>query len=89
MGDVVCPGCGGENVVRNGVTRHGKQNFRCPDCGRQFVEHPAGRIPAEVRRIVDRMLDAEHDVAAIAEITEVSREWIYNRKRRDRQSNQR
>jgi len=25
---------------RFGKTRHGKQNYKCRDCGRQFVEDP-------------------------------------------------
>ena len=32
----ICPQCGSEAYKRNGYTRHGKQNHRCLDCGRQF-----------------------------------------------------
>lgn len=32
-----CPNCGSEEVSRNGQTRHGKQNYKCRECGRQFV----------------------------------------------------
>lgn len=31
-----CPQCGSIAFKRNGYTRHGKQNHRCLDCGRQF-----------------------------------------------------
>jgi len=31
-----CPDCGSEAYKRNGYTRHGKQNHRCLECGRQF-----------------------------------------------------
>ncbi|CDZ81339.1 Transposase [Candidatus Rubidus massiliensis] len=31
-----CPKCGSKAFKRNGYTRHGKQNHRCLDCGRQF-----------------------------------------------------
>lgn len=31
-----CPQCGSHAFKRNGYTRHGKQNHRCLDCGRQF-----------------------------------------------------
>lgn len=31
-----CPQCGSYAFKRNGYTRHGKQNHRCLDCGRQF-----------------------------------------------------
>lgn len=33
---VSCPDCGSDAFKRNGYTRHGKQNHRCLDCGRQF-----------------------------------------------------
>ncbi|WP_445301437.1 IS1/IS1595 family N-terminal zinc-binding domain-containing protein [Microcoleus sp. Pol10D4] len=36
-----CPNCGCEEVSRNGQTRHGKQNYKCRECGRQFVLNPA------------------------------------------------
>lgn len=31
-----CPECDSNAYKRNGFTRHGKQNHRCLDCGRQF-----------------------------------------------------
>jgi transposase-like protein len=31
-----CPDCDSIAYKRNGYTRHGKQNHRCLDCGRQF-----------------------------------------------------
>lgn len=31
-----CPNCKSNAYKRNGFTRHGKQNHRCLDCGRQF-----------------------------------------------------
>lgn len=33
---LLCPQCGSKSFKRNGYTRHGKQNHRCFDCGRQF-----------------------------------------------------
>ena len=37
--------------------RHGKQNYKCRDCGRQFVEDPQWRpISDEIKGIVDRLL---------------------------------
>jgi insertion element IS1 protein InsB len=37
---LICPRCGSDNIVKNGRTRRGKQNYLCRDCGRQFVENP-------------------------------------------------
>lgn len=39
--DFSCPKCSSKAFKRNGYTRHGKQNHRCLDCGRQFsIELP-------------------------------------------------
>jgi transposase-like protein len=34
--DSACPQCKSKAFKRNGYTRHGKQNHRCLECGRQF-----------------------------------------------------
>lgn len=36
----ICPQCESKAIKRNGYTRHGKQNHRCLDCGRQFSLEP-------------------------------------------------
>jgi transposase-like protein len=33
----VCPNCGSEKYKKNGHIHSGKQNYRCKECGRQFV----------------------------------------------------
>jgi len=33
---IQCPECASFAFKKNGYTRHGKQNHRCLDCGRQF-----------------------------------------------------
>ena len=35
-----CPECQSQAIKKNGFTRHGKQNHRCLDCGRQFSLEP-------------------------------------------------
>lgn len=32
-----CPHCKNDNTKKNGYTQYGKQNYRCKDCGRQYV----------------------------------------------------
>lgn len=32
-----CPKCGANHIIKNGKKR-GKQNYKCKECGRQFVE---------------------------------------------------
>lgn len=41
MSDCSCPQCGSKAYKRNGFTRHGKQNHRCLECGRQFSLEPS------------------------------------------------
>lgn len=59
MSDAIpaCPNCQSDAVVKNGRTRHEKQNYKCRDCGRQFVEAPQWRmISEETKGIIDRLL---------------------------------
>ena len=37
---LTCPQCHSKAFKRNGYTRHGKQNHRCLECGRQFSLEP-------------------------------------------------
>lgn len=37
---LICPTCGFDDIVKNGLIRRAKQNYKCRDCGRQFVEDP-------------------------------------------------
>ncbi len=38
--EMTCPTCGSHDISKNGTTRRGKQNYKCRDCNRQFVEDP-------------------------------------------------
>jgi len=38
--DLSCPTCSSDDIMKNGRTRRGKQNHKCRECGRQFVEDP-------------------------------------------------
>jgi len=38
MNNLRCPQCGLSHIKRNGYTHYGKQNYRCKECDRQFVE---------------------------------------------------
>lgn len=72
-----CPTCDSDAVVKNGRTRHGKQNYKCRDCGRQFVEDPQWRVVCEEHRaIVDRLLLEKIPLAAIARAMQVSEQWL-------------
>lgn len=72
-----CPSCQSEDVVKNGRTRHQKQNYKCRDCGRQFVENPQWRmISAETKGIIDRLLLEKLPLAGIARALQISELWV-------------
>lgn len=63
----LCPSCHSESVMKNGRTRHQKQNYKCRDCRGQFVEDPQWRmISNETKAIVDRLLQEKVLLAGIA-----------------------
>ena len=50
-----CPQCNSKAFKRNGYTRHGKQNHRCLDCGRQFSLEPQEiKLPEDDVQFVGR-----------------------------------
>ncbi len=72
-----CPSCQSEDVVKNGRTRHDKQNYKCRDCGRQFVENPQWRmISEETKGIIDRLLLEKLPLAGIARALQISELWV-------------
>ncbi len=72
-----CPNCGSKEVSRNGQTRHGKQNYKCRECGRQFVLNPAGKpITKEQKELMSRMLLERISQAGIARVLQVSEDTV-------------
>ena len=76
-----CPECGCGSAVMNGRTRHGAQSWRCKSCGRQFVREPRGRVAPEIQKVVDRMISKGMPPGDIAELVDVSKSWVYARRR--------
>ncbi|WP_431192620.1 IS1 family transposase [Stenomitos frigidus] len=72
-----CPNCGSEDSMKNGTTRRGKQNYKCCDCGRQFVDNPQQK-PREKDSIVmiDRLLLAKIPLFSIARVLKLSESWL-------------
>ena len=72
-----CPKCESENVMRNGLTRHGKQNHKCRDCHRQFSLEPKNKpISEETKAIIDKLMLERLSLRAIVRITGVSLTWL-------------
>lgn len=73
----ICPKCKSENVIKNGHIHNGKQNFKCRDCERQFVEDPKQkRISQETKDLIDKLLLERISLAGIARVTDVSGAWL-------------
>lgn len=74
-----CPSCGYHAIVKNGKTRHSQQNYKCNDCGRQFVENPKWRrISEETKKLIERLLLEKIPLAGIARSLEISEPWLQN-----------
>ena len=65
-----------EEVIRNGHTRHRKQNYKCRECG-QFVLNPAWKaITKEQQELMSRMLLERISQAGIARVLQVSEDTV-------------
>jgi len=74
---LLCPTCGSDDIVKNGLTRRAKQNYKCRDCGRQFVEDPQWRvIPPDSQVLIERLLLEKLPLAGIARVMQVSKDWL-------------
>jgi Transposase and inactivated derivatives len=75
-----CPSCQSVSVVKNGSTRHGKQNYKCRDCGRQFVENPQWQRVSERTQdtydLLEKLLLEKIPLAGIARVLKVSERWL-------------
>ena len=72
-----CPNCDSQAVVKNGFIHNGKQNHRCKDCGRQFVEDPEQkRISDATKALIDDLLLERISMAGIARVAKVSEPWL-------------
>jgi len=77
-----CPSCQAESVVKNGSTRHGKQNYKCRDCGRQFITNPQWQKVAErvqtTEALLERLLLEKMPLAVIVRVLQVSERWLHS-----------
>jgi insertion element IS1 protein InsB len=72
-----CPSCESSTIVKNGLIHNGKQNYRCKDCVRQFVEDPPQKlISQQTKDLVDKLLLEKIPLAGIARVCDVSEVWL-------------
>jgi len=75
--EMTCPTCGSHDISKNGATRRGKQNYKCRDCNRQFVEDPQWKPKDKNEQsLVDLLLLEKIPLAGIARATGVSESWL-------------
>lgn len=75
--EMTCPTCGSHDISKNGTTRRGKQNYKCRDCKRQFVEDPQWQPkPKDTMALVNLLLLEKIPLAGIARATGVSPSWL-------------
>ena len=74
---MISPTCGSYDISKNGTTRRGKQDYKCRDYNRQFVEDPQWKPKAkDTRSLVDLLLLEKISLAGIARATGVSDSWL-------------
>jgi len=72
-----CPKCHSEKIIKNGIARSGKQNYRCNECTCQFVINPTHyHISQEKKDLIDRLLLERISLAGIARVVLVSEVWL-------------
>jgi transposase-like protein len=63
--------------TKNGTTRRGKQNYKCRDCGRQFVENPQWKPKdKDTCALIDRLLLERIPLVGIARVLQLSESWL-------------
>jgi insertion element IS1 protein InsB len=75
--EMTCPTCGSHDISKNGTTRRGKQNYKCRDCNRQFVEDPQWKPKdKDTLSLIDSLLLEKIPLAGIARAIDVSVSWL-------------
>ena len=75
--EMTCPTCCSHDISKNGTTRRGKQNYKCRDCGRQFVSDPQWKPKAkDTFDLVNLLLLEKLSLAGIARVPQVSESWL-------------
>jgi hypothetical protein len=72
-----CPKCESDLIKKNGHTRHGKQNFRCLECGKQFSENAQSNlIPEHTKTLIGKSLLERISLNGICRVFDVSMPWL-------------
>jgi transposase-like protein len=75
--EMTCPTWGSHAISKHGTTRRGKQNYKCRDCQRQFVEDTQWKPKhKDTQALVNLLLLEKIPLAGIARATGVSDSWL-------------
>jgi transposase-like protein len=73
--NLTCPRCQLSHIKRNGHTYYGKQNYRCLDCGRQFVFREPS-VSDVVKQLICRLLLERISLRGICRVLDVTLCWL-------------
>ncbi len=75
--NLTCPRCQLSHIKRNGHTYYGKQNYRCRECGRQFVFRKPS-VSEQKKQLICRLLLERISLRGICRVLDVSLSWLLN-----------
>ena len=72
-----CPRCEETDYKKNGKAHHGKQNYRCRRCGREFIRAvDRAPISPEQQVLVKKLLLERLSLRGICRVVGVSLDWL-------------
>ena len=72
----VCSRCGSQNIVKNGLTPYGKQQFKCNDCRRYSVLEPSEKYSSEEKERIMAAYQERPSMRGIERVFGVSRHTL-------------
>jgi insertion element IS1 protein InsB len=73
----LCPRCQSPKYKKNGHIHNGKQNYRCHNCGRQFVDcFEQDRVSDDTRALIERLLVERISLRGICRAVGVTLKWL-------------
>ena len=73
---LTCPSCTSGKIIKNGKTHYGKQNHKCKDCGRQFVDNNHHTVTQDRRQYITALLKERISLRGICRSMGVSLNWL-------------
>ena len=71
-----CPKCLDSKIKKNGFTHYGRQNYKCKECGRQFVYPNHHNISESTKELIQKALLERLSLRGICRLFSVSLSWL-------------